>query len=120
MVALAILVVALLPANVTATNYAVGDDSGWTNRYDYQAWAKNKVFKAGDMLTFNYPKGAHNVFIVNATSYADCIIPPPSEAYTSGHDMIGLMVPGQMWFICGVGDHCAEDKQKLAINVTYS
>ncbi|KAF5937949.1 hypothetical protein HYC85_025455 [Camellia sinensis] len=61
--------------------------------------------------------GNHNVFKVNATSFSQCIIPPSNEALTSGHDIIPLMVPGKKWYICGVGQHCAQFGQKLVINV---
>ena len=40
----------LLPTIAMATDYVVGDDSGWTINYDYQAWAKDKVFHVGDKL----------------------------------------------------------------------
>lgn len=39
-----------LPAMAMATDYIVGDDSGWTINFDYQAWAKDKVFYVGDKL----------------------------------------------------------------------
>ncbi|KAJ0714649.1 putative Phytocyanin domain, cupredoxin [Helianthus annuus] len=117
MIVLTLFVVALLPTTTIATEYTVGDGSGWTVQYDYQAWAKNKDFKVGDTLVFNYPKGIHNVFKVNGSSYADCIIPPPDQAYTSGHDVIALPVAGKAWFICGVGVHCSALNQKLAIDV---
>ena len=49
-VVFAIAVAVLLPATTMATDYMVGDDSGWTTNYDYQAWAKGKVFHVGDKL----------------------------------------------------------------------
>lgn len=45
-----IMVALLLPTTTIATQYVVGDSSGWTFDYDYQAWAKTKVFKVGDAL----------------------------------------------------------------------
>lgn len=33
-----------------ATQYIVGDDSGWTNGYDYQLWVSGKQFFVGDSL----------------------------------------------------------------------
>ncbi|KAF5937948.1 hypothetical protein HYC85_025454 [Camellia sinensis] len=68
-------------------------------------------------VVFNYTMGNHNVFKVNATGFSQCIIPPSNEALTSGHDIIPLMVPGKKWYICGVGQHCAQFGQKLVINV---
>ncbi|KAK1429309.1 hypothetical protein QVD17_11515 [Tagetes erecta] len=118
------ILVALLLSNtsvaIESTQYVVGDSSGWTIDYDYIAWAKSKVFRVGDTLVFNYPKGIHNVFKVNGTAFANCIIPPPSEAYTSGHDIIALSAPGKTYFLCGVEEHCSEFNQKLAIYVRAS
>ncbi|KAI7993106.1 Uclacyanin 1 [Camellia lanceoleosa] len=111
------IVAVVLPSLTMATEYWVGDSSGWTINYDYQAWAKDKVFYVGDKLVFNYTMGNHNVFKVNATGFSQCIIPPSNEALTSGHDIIPLMVPGKKWYICGVGQHCAQFGQKLVINV---
>lgn len=42
--------VILLPAVAFATEYVAGDDNGWTTNFDYQAWAKGKVFYVGDTL----------------------------------------------------------------------
>ncbi|KAI3523088.1 hypothetical protein L1887_01144 [Cichorium endivia] len=116
-VVLAILNVVLLPTTTIATQYVVGDDRGWTIDFDYQAWASKKTFKVGDTLVFIYPKGIHNVFNVDGNSFAKCIIPPPSKAFTSGHDVVPLLAPGKVWFICGVEDHCIEFNQKLVIDV---
>lgn len=46
----AIFVVVLLPLTTMATEYMVGDASGWTINYDYKAWVKDKVFYVGDKL----------------------------------------------------------------------
>ncbi|KAK6942470.1 Phytocyanin domain [Dillenia turbinata] len=110
-------VVVFLSSAVLATDHIVGDASGWTINFDYDGWAKNKVFMVGDNLIFRYPKDKHNVFKVNATAFHDCTIPPPNEAFTSGNDTITLLTPGKKWYICGVGKHCADFGQKLAINV---
>ena len=40
----------LLPAVAMATEFTVGDDQGWTINFDYEAWAKDKVFHVGDKL----------------------------------------------------------------------
>ena len=41
---------ALLPTTIHAIEYTVGDDHGWTDNVDYQAWANDKVFRVGDIL----------------------------------------------------------------------
>ncbi|XP_026428605.1 mavicyanin-like [Papaver somniferum] len=101
----------------SATRYIVGDDSGWTIKFDYQAWASNKEFHVGDELVFMYPPGAHSVLKVNGTGFKECIKPPVSEALTTGMDVITLSTPGRKRYICGVGQHCEVGGQKLFITV---
>ena len=36
---------------VLAKQYVVGDDEGWNGNVDYQAWADDKTFKLGDVLS---------------------------------------------------------------------
>ncbi|PIA59812.1 hypothetical protein AQUCO_00400595v1 [Aquilegia coerulea] len=107
----------VLPSVALATEYKVGDNAGWTNNFDYTNWAKGKDFRVGDKLVFTYPVGVHNVFKVNGTTFKDCTIPPLDEALTSGNDVITLAIPGNKWYFCGVGQHCAVGGQKLAITV---
>lgn len=66
---------------------------------------------------FIYPKGDHNVNKVDAASFANCTVPTPGSGLTSGNDYVTLMTPGKKWYICGIGNHCAEQGQKLVINV---
>ncbi|GLJ42147.1 hypothetical protein SUGI_0872830 [Cryptomeria japonica] len=97
----------------------VGDEKGWTLDFDYQAWAQNKQFHVGDTLVFNYPKGAHNVIMVNGPAFQNCVKTPNSGILESGQDKIVLKAAGNMWFLCGVAEHC-ESGQKLKITVTES
>ncbi|KAK9135561.1 hypothetical protein Syun_014891 [Stephania yunnanensis] len=107
----------IFPALASAAKYIVGDETGWTNGFNYTTWASGKEFHVGDELLFNYPAGKHNVFKVNGTQFKNCEIPPLNEALTSGKDVIPLAKPGKKWYICGVAKHCAEGGQKLVINV---
>ncbi|KAL0399736.1 UNVERIFIED_CONTAM: Lamin-like protein [Sesamum radiatum] len=102
-----------------ATDYVVGDRSGWTLGVNYTAWAEGKEFYVGDRLIFKYAKGVHNVYKVNGTAFQQCAVPSPSEALTSGSDVITLATPGRKWYICGVGEHCASG-MKLVITVDSS
>ncbi|KAL5720619.1 hypothetical protein ACHQM5_013270 [Ranunculus cassubicifolius] len=111
------IVAIILPTVTMATEYTVGDGSGWTTGFDYATWAKNKEFKVGDTLVFNYPVGAHNVFKVNGTAFKSCAIPPPDEALKTGSDRITLATPGNKWYFCGVASHCLGG-QKLVITVS--
>ena len=47
--AIAILAFVLAVVAMT-TEFAVRDDQGWTINFDYEAWAKDKVFHVGDEL----------------------------------------------------------------------
>ncbi|KAI5316589.1 hypothetical protein L3X38_036296 [Prunus dulcis] len=61
-VTLITILVVLLPTIAMAKEFVVGDDSGWKTNFDYEAWAKDKVFRVGDTLVFNYKAPNHNVF----------------------------------------------------------
>ncbi|KAF3441438.1 hypothetical protein FNV43_RR15352 [Rhamnella rubrinervis] len=116
-VPVALAVAAVLFATIAmGAEYIVGDDEGWTINFDYQAWAKDKVFHVGDKLVFKYTAPDHNVFKVNGTAFKDCIAPPSNERLSSGNDEIVLATPGNRWYICGVSGHC-DAGQKLAITV---
>ncbi|KAL8095075.1 blue copper protein 1b-like [Apium graveolens] len=113
-----LLAIASVTATMASTEFWVGDSSGWTIKYDYQAWAADKVFRVGDTLVFNYTQGAHNVFKVNGAGFANCTKPTSNDAVlTSGHDVVTLSSTGKKWYICGVKTHCSEFNQKLVINV---
>lgn len=40
----------VLPTVAFATEFKVGDGSGWTVGFDYAAWAEDKEFYVGDKL----------------------------------------------------------------------
>ncbi|OWM73194.1 hypothetical protein CDL15_Pgr001308 [Punica granatum] len=107
----------LLPSIALATQHTVGDEQGWTINFDYKTWAESKVFRVGDSLLFKYTPPNHNVFRVNQTEFQQCIKPEANLALTTGNDVIELKSPGKKWYICGVGQHCSNLQQKLAITV---
>ncbi|GJS56651.1 basic blue protein-like protein [Tanacetum coccineum] len=107
----------VLAASISATEYIVGDQSGWTLDYDYQTWAKDKVFYVGDTLAFNYASGSHNVVKVNGTGFQQCTATSSNGTLTSGRDVIALQTPGRKWYICGVAKHCELRNMKLVITV---
>ncbi|KAK9059256.1 hypothetical protein SSX86_021875 [Deinandra increscens subsp. villosa] len=107
-----------LATSISATEYIVGDESGWTLDFDYQTWAKDKVFYVGDKLVFNYASGTHNVMKVNGTGFQQCTTTSSSNGtLTSGRDVIPLQTPGRKWYICGVAKHCELRNMKLVITV---
>ena len=113
----AVVVVAVLPLFARATEYKVGDDSGWTISFNYTAWAEGKEFWVGDRLVFTYPKEAHNVIKATGPVFESCKPGPENQVLNSGNDTIPLATSGKKWYICGIGDHCSAKGQKLAIMV---
>ncbi|CAM8876894.1 unnamed protein product [Rhodiola kirilowii] len=111
--------VAIVVPTSFATEFIVGDETGWTINFDYQAWAAEKKFYVSDNLVFKYPVGVHNVHKVNLTAFQQCQI-PSTAPLTTGNDKITLATPGKKWYICGVGKHCVAGNQKLAITVLDS
>ncbi|XP_077210094.1 cupredoxin superfamily protein [Tasmannia lanceolata] len=107
----------ILPAFALTTEFIVGGEDGWTAGVDYAAWANGKKFFVGDVLVFNYAKGAHTVVKVNGTGFSACQTSPNSGVFTSGNDKITLLTPGNKWYICGVSNHCSYYNQKLKITV---
>ncbi|GFP93880.1 blue copper protein [Phtheirospermum japonicum] len=84
--------------------YIVGDTGGWVSG-GMDAWLKNKEFKVGDTLVFNYPNTIHNVAEVNETVYNSCQSGSVA-AHSSGHDSITLKTKGVHYFICTKPNHC--------------
>ncbi|KAL7197972.1 hypothetical protein ACSBR2_020487 [Camellia fascicularis] len=115
-----IIIVVIFPIIVSATDFIVGDEKGWTLNFDYQAWAQGKDFRVGDKLVFQYPEGAHNVFKVNGTGFQNCNAPPLKEALTSGKDTVVLSTLGHKWYICGVAKHCANVAKHLLLLMSSS
>nr|GFC26520.1 basic blue protein-like [Tanacetum cinerariifolium] len=107
----------VLADSISATEYIVGDQSGWTLDYDYQTWAKDKIFYVGDTLVFNYASGSHNVVKVDGTGFPQCTTTSSNGTLTSGRDVIALQTPGRKWYICGVAKHCELRNMKLVITV---
>ncbi|XP_030509312.2 mavicyanin-like [Cannabis sativa] len=113
----AIFVAAVMNNICSATEITVGDGTGWTTSFDYQAWSKDKTFKIGDTLVFKYPVGVHNVVEVDENGFTNCRTSNElGKTFTSGNDQIALDKLGNRWFICGIPGHC-DLGMKLSINV---
>ncbi|KAL2333291.1 hypothetical protein Fmac_014504 [Flemingia macrophylla] len=116
LIALVAIATIFLPFTAMAKEFVVGDDHGWTQGFDYSAWAADKTFQVGDTLVFNYLVQAHNVLQVNGTSFQSCSIYPVIDGWSTGNDHVVLTTPGRKWYICGIFGHCNAG-QKLAITV---
>ena len=51
-----VLLAAAAAAPASATDYVVGDSSGWNSGVDYTTWAKGKTFSVGDNLGKKKPQ----------------------------------------------------------------
>ncbi|OVA20895.1 Plastocyanin-like [Macleaya cordata] len=98
-----------------ATDYTVGDSTGWTTNMDYSTWTSGKTFAVGDTLVFNYG-GGHTVDEVSASDYSSCAVGNSLTTDSSGATSITLKTPGTHYFICGVPGHCGNG-MKLAVTV---
>ncbi|KAH7661588.1 Cupredoxins domain-containing protein [Dioscorea alata] len=110
---------ALLPTTIHAIEYTVGDDDGWTDNFDYQAWTSDKQFKVGDILVFKYEVGKHDVIEVTPAEFLACMaFSEPEPPVTSGEESITLLSEGYKFYICGKDDgkHCSLG-QRLVIDV---
>ncbi|GFY89334.1 hypothetical protein Acr_06g0012740 [Actinidia rufa] len=113
--AAAVCLLMLLTSEVAqAATYKVGGAGGWT--FNVAGWPKGKRFRAGDVLSFDYVKGTHNVVVVNMAGYDSCKAPSNAIVYSSGKDQIKL-VKGKNFFICTYQGHC-ESAMKIAVTAT--
>ncbi|KAG9444252.1 hypothetical protein H6P81_015592 [Aristolochia fimbriata] len=131
----------------SATDFVVGDHSGWTVDVDYQAWASGKKFFVGDTLRRHqagcpfYINSSHvslhkanksnhafgaKVFNYDKSKHNVYTVDkagfgnctvPSNGVLNTGNDRIALSSPGKKWYICGVGEHCAKLGMKLIITV---
>ncbi|XP_009803052.1 basic blue protein-like [Nicotiana sylvestris] len=105
-----VMFLALFTIQITnAAIYNVGDGNGWT--FGVSNWPNGKNFKAGDVLVFKYPKGVHNVVIVNKANYGSCNA--SGKILSSGNDRVTLG-KGTYYFICGIPGHC-NGGQKISV-----
>ncbi|KAJ4951895.1 hypothetical protein NE237_028727 [Protea cynaroides] len=100
---------------ISATDYTVGDSTGWTTNSDYSTWTRGKTFAVGDNLVFNYG-GGHTVDEVTSSDYNSCTVGNSLSTDSSGATKITLKTPGSHYFICGAVGHCSNG-MKLAVNV---
>ncbi|KAL4270928.1 hypothetical protein AHAS_AhasUnG0035400 [Arachis hypogaea] len=117
LVASSFLILLLASPTVFATDYTVGDASGWTLEVDYTKWATGKEFKVGDTLTFKYEASLHQVDEVSKSDYINCNSNHSIKNYKGGNNKITLSKPGSYFFLCPTPRHC-QLGMKLALNVS--
>ncbi|KAJ1280238.1 hypothetical protein BS78_04G215700 [Paspalum vaginatum] len=116
MAGLLVLFAAAVAPAAYATDYVVGDSSGWTSGVDYATWAKGKTFGVGDNLVFQY-SAMHTVAEVGSADYSACSASNSIQSYTDQNTKIALTAPGTRYFICGTPGHCSGG-MKLAVTVS--
>ncbi|XP_072962748.1 mavicyanin-like [Typha angustifolia] len=113
-IVLLILLAASAPAY--ATDYTVGDSTGWTSGGDYKTWASGKTFAVGDTLLFKYSL-MHTVDEVSQSDYNACSSSNSIQSFSDQSTKITLTKPGTRYFICGTPGHCSGGMQ-LAVTVS--
>ncbi|RRT80771.1 hypothetical protein B296_00003113 [Ensete ventricosum] len=89
-----------------ATDYTVGDSTGWANGVDYSKWTTGKTFVTGDTLS--------------KLSFAiSCSASNALSTDSSGQTTVTLSKADTYYFICGVAGHCSNG-MKVAVPVTAS
>ncbi|XP_023525706.1 basic blue protein-like isoform X1 [Cucurbita pepo subsp. pepo] len=111
-VAMALLLLLGFEHGDAAATFVVGDSNGWN--LGVEGWPNGKVFRAGDILRFNYNPIIHNVVAVDEGGYRSCIAPRGAKVFNSGKDEIKLST-GHNFFICTTVGHC-QFGMKIAIN----
>ncbi|XP_051189618.1 basic blue protein [Lolium perenne] len=113
---LAVVVVASCAVGLCgATDHIVGANRGWNPNINYTLWSGNHTFVVGDLISFRYQKGTHNVFEVNQTGYDNCTMDGLAGNWTSGKDFIPLNERRRYFFICGNG--FCQAGMKVAVTV---
>ncbi|KAF5817534.1 putative Phytocyanin domain, cupredoxin [Helianthus annuus] len=93
------------------SSYVVGGKTGWNKNFN-NGWLANVALQPCDKFVFNYPKGKHNVAVVNKTGFDGCKTTPSDKVYTSGKDEIALK-DGANYFICSIPGQCPPMKIKV-------
>ncbi|MCO5598512.1 hypothetical protein L7F22_052609 [Adiantum nelumboides] len=100
----------------SAATLTVGGSDGWDIRVDYTAWAASQTFAIGDVLSFPYTSGAHDVVQVDKDGYDACSAANPIATHTDGNTNVALPSAGNYYFLCSFLGHC-DAGMKLAVLV---
>lgn len=112
-IAMIALVIMVMPCG--ATQYNVGDSTGWDTATDFNSWVQGKSFAVGDTLNFHY-SSLHSVLEVSKSDYDSCQTGNALQSFSDGSTQIPLSNPGNRYFTCGTPGHCAGG-MKMAIDV---
>ncbi|XP_010431322.1 PREDICTED: early nodulin-20-like [Camelina sativa] len=82
--------------------YKVGDFKGWSvyNSYYYYRWSKDRQFRVGDTLFFQYNNKLNDVReLSDDLDFRSCEPNSTVAVYKTGHDLIKLTKPGVHYFV---------------------
>ncbi|KAG9454454.1 hypothetical protein H6P81_007358 [Aristolochia fimbriata] len=116
--AAALLLLLLVAPAAYATDYVVGDASGWDTGVDYTTWTSGKTFKVGDKLIFTYTSN-HKVDEVSKSDYDGCSSANTLASHGDGNTTITLSKEGGHYYICPTFGHCGQG-MKLSVTVGAS
>ncbi|XP_027366790.1 stellacyanin-like [Abrus precatorius] len=89
----------------SATNYIVGDNSGWDISTNLDTWIADKKFKVGDALVFQYSSG-QSVEEVTKENFYTCNTTNVLATYGNGNTTVPLTRAGDRYFISGNKLYC--------------
>ncbi|XP_015075848.1 stellacyanin-like [Solanum pennellii] len=110
-----LILISLIICSSSATNYIVGDNSGWDISTDLDTWLLGKKFKIGDVLVFQY-SSLHSVSEVTKENFMGCNTSNVLDSSKNGNTTFTLTKPGDRYFVCGNRLHCLGG-MKLHVNV---
>ncbi|WMV31549.1 hypothetical protein MTR67_024934 [Solanum verrucosum] len=110
-----LILISLIICSSSATNYIVGDSSGWDISTDLDTWLVGKKFMIGDVLVFQY-SSVHSVSEVTKENFAGCNTSNVLDSSKNGNTNFTLTKPGDRYFVCGNRLHCLGG-MKLRVNV---
>ncbi|KAI5062260.1 hypothetical protein GOP47_0022799 [Adiantum capillus-veneris] len=101
-----------------AMTWAVGDSAGWAP-IEYDSWTKDKAFREGDILYFEYNQGAHDVVEVSKDDYDACQGGNATNRWINGNTSVTLVgSTSTHYFICSFLGHCPP--MRLVVHVLPS
>ncbi|KAK7278566.1 hypothetical protein RJT34_23598 [Clitoria ternatea] len=89
----------------SATNYIVGDSSGWDISTNLDTWVADKKFKVGDALVFQYSSGG-SVEEVTKGNFDTCNTTNVLKSYGNGNTTVPLTKAGDRYFVSGNKLYC--------------
>ncbi|XP_016485294.1 stellacyanin-like [Nicotiana tabacum] len=110
-----ILVILAIAYSGSATNYLVGDNSGWDISTDLDTWLLGKRFIVGDVLVFQF-SNYHSVYEVTKETFDRCNTTNALKSSSKGNTTFPLTKPRDNYFVCGNRLHCLGG-MKLHVNV---